>query len=112
MRRKFYLNKRDGKLMGVCAGLADYTGFDALWIRIAVALLVLAGFGSLLVVYLIVGFAANQRPLALEHLVDEPRSSYTGSRSDLHEPYGGFSDVESYYTSSNPRLSREIDSLR
>ena len=28
-RHQFQLNKRDGKLLGVCAGVADYTGADA-----------------------------------------------------------------------------------
>jgi len=27
-RTRFYRDKRNGKLFGVCAGIADYTGFD------------------------------------------------------------------------------------
>jgi phage shock protein C len=110
MRRKFYLNKRDGKLMGVCAGLADYTGIDALWIRIATALLVLAGFGSLLIVYLIVGLVANKRPDRMEDGFDTPR--FGASRGHRYDRDGMFGDVETYYSASNPRLSRELDSLR
>jgi phage shock protein C len=108
MRRKFYLDKRDGKLMGVCAGLADYTGVDALWIRIATVLAVLAGFGSLLLVYLIVGLAANARPAELEDRY-WAESGLGGSWRDNGSPLG---DVQTYYTTSNPRLSREIDGLR
>ncbi|MBW8754838.1 MAG: PspC domain-containing protein [Sphingomonadales bacterium] len=107
MRNKFYLNKRDGKLMGVCAGLADYTGIDALWIRIAAAVLVLAGFGALLLVYLIVGLAADKRPDALTDLSGAERGSLTTPWRD-----SGLGDVEHYYSASNPRLSREIDGLR
>lgn len=109
MRRKFYLNKRDGKLMGVCAGLADYTGIDVLWIRIATAVLFLAGVGSLLLAYLIVGLVANTAPAEL----DDHYSSRSGLGGGKHwradSPLG---DVETYYSSSNPRLSREIDGLR
>jgi phage shock protein C len=112
MRRKFYLNKRNGKLMGVCAGLADYTGIDALWIRIATALMVLAGFGSLLLIYLIVGLAADARPAALDDASIGPRPGLSGSQSQWRERDGMLGDVESYYSASNPRLSREIDSLR
>lgn len=109
MRRKFYLNKRDGKLMGVCAGLADYTGIDMLWIRIATAVLFFAGVGSLLLVYLLIGLVANTAPAGID--------DHHGPRSGLGErghwradsPLG---DVETYYSSSNPRLSREIDGLR
>ncbi len=34
-RRRFYLNKEKAKLAGVCAGLADYLGWDVTFIRIA-----------------------------------------------------------------------------
>lgn len=112
MRRKFYLNKHDGKLMGVCAGLADYTGVDALWIRIATALLVLAGFGSLLIVYIIVGLVADKRPASIEDAFGSGRTGLGAGAPHWQERSGMFSDVESYYSASNPRLSREIDALR
>lgn len=111
MRRKFYLNKRDGKLMGVCAGLADYTGIDALWIRVATVLFFLAGFGSLLLVYLIVGFVADNRPPTLDDHSERSLGDLN-DRRETRERDSVFSDVETYYANSNPRLSREIDSLR
>src|SRR5690349_13365290 len=104
MQRKFYLNKREGKLMGVCAGLADYFQIDPLWVRILVVLAVLAGFGSLLLVYLIVGLAANESPYAIESRRPPLASTY----DDANHWRG---DLESYYSASNPRLSREIDGL-
>ena len=110
MRRKFYLNKREGKLMGVCSGLADYTGVDALWIRIAAVLLFFAGFGSLLIAYIVVGLIANSAP---DGLGDRPARLRLGrSDPDAAERDRGFGDIEAYYASSNPRLSRDIDSLR
>ena len=30
-RTKFYLDKANGKWLGVCSGLADYTGIDVIW---------------------------------------------------------------------------------
>ena len=33
-RTRFYRDKRNGKIMGICAGLADYTGFDVTLVRI------------------------------------------------------------------------------
>ena len=112
MRRKFYLNKRGGKLMGVCAGLADYTGSDALWIRLAAALLFLAGVGSLLLVYLIVGLVADERPAALEDRYETARGGLGSGRSHWRDDGSPMGDVEAYYSASNPRLSREIDGLR
>ncbi|RVT92803.1 PspC domain-containing protein [Sphingomonas crocodyli] len=55
---RFRLNKTDGKIMGVCAGLADFTGVDATWIRIATVLLTLCGVGSTILLYLLVGLIA------------------------------------------------------
>ena len=31
---RFYRDKVNGKFMGVCSGIADYTGIDVLWVRI------------------------------------------------------------------------------
>ena len=110
MRRKFYLDKRGGKLMGVCAGLADYTGIDALWIRIATVLIVLAGGGMLLPIYVIVGLIADSRPAVLDDPFDAlHRDSMIdrGRERDI-----GLAEIENYYATSNPRLSREIDGLR
>ena len=42
-KTKFYRDKQNGKFMGVCAGIADYTGVDVLWIRISAVLLTLMG---------------------------------------------------------------------
>src|SRR3546814_12771920 len=37
-RTKCYLDKQNGKFMGVCAGIADYTGIDVVWVRVAMFL--------------------------------------------------------------------------
>lgn len=36
MENRFLINRRKAKVMGVCAGLADYTGVDVLIFRLAV----------------------------------------------------------------------------
>ncbi len=54
----FRLNKSDGKVMGVCAGLADYTGIDLMLIRVLTVVLALAGVGSTVILYLLVGLIA------------------------------------------------------
>lgn len=55
----FRLNKERGKVMGVCAGIADRFGIDVMLVRIAFVIGTLAGFGSLLLVYLAIGLIAN-----------------------------------------------------
>ena len=54
----FRLNKSRGKIMGVCAGLADYSGIDLMLIRVLTVLLTLCGVGSTIILYLIVGLIA------------------------------------------------------
>jgi phage shock protein C len=54
----FRLNKTDGKIMGVCAGLSDYSGIDLSLVRIAAVLLTIFGFGSTIILYLLVGLIA------------------------------------------------------
>lgn len=55
----FRLNKQRGKLMGVCAGIADRFDIDVTLIRIGFVIGTLAGFGSLLIVYFAVGLIAD-----------------------------------------------------
>jgi phage shock protein C len=58
---RFLVNRRDGKIMGVAAGLADYTGVDPLLIRLGlVAALLLTG-PIVLALYLVAGLVAAQR---------------------------------------------------
>lgn len=54
----FRLNKSQGKIMGVCAGLADYSGIDLTLIRVLTVLLTLCGVGSTIILYLLVGMIA------------------------------------------------------
>lgn len=54
----FRLNKRNNWLMGVCSGLADYTGVDLMLIRVLTVLLTVCGIGSTIILYLLVGLLA------------------------------------------------------
>ncbi len=58
MNGRFSVNRSDAKIMGVAAGLADFTGFDPLLIRLAmVAALLIAGPVAILF-YLLAGWLA------------------------------------------------------
>jgi phage shock protein C len=61
VNNRFLINRRDAKIMGVAAGLADYTGIDPLLIRLAlVAGLLLTG-PIVLILYLVAGLVAAER---------------------------------------------------
>ncbi len=55
----FRLDKNRGKMMGVCAGIANYFGLDATLVRVAFGLATILGFGSAIIVYLLIGFIAD-----------------------------------------------------
>ena len=58
-RGKFHLDKANGKVMGVCAGIAEYFDWDVNLVRIGWALGTVFGAGSLILVYLAIGFIAD-----------------------------------------------------
>ncbi|HUQ13777.1 MAG TPA: PspC domain-containing protein [Novosphingobium sp.] len=58
-RKKFRLDKTNGKLMGVSAGIADYFGWDVTLVRVAWVVGTLIGVGSLILVYLAIGLLAD-----------------------------------------------------
>ena len=56
---KFRLDKQHGKLMGVCAGLAKYLGWDPMLVRAIFVIGTLVGFGSFILIYLAIGLIAD-----------------------------------------------------
>ena len=96
-RRRGLYRARDGMILGVCKGLAEYFGVRVKWIRIAaVVVLVATGFWPAVAVYLIAAYFMRTEPLLpLEtDLEEEFYSSYTRSRA-----------------MALSRLKREFDSL-
>ncbi len=61
MERRFILNRRDAKLMGVGAGLADYAGLDPLLVRLALVLTVLLTGPIAILLYVVTGWLASDR---------------------------------------------------
>ena len=61
MDKRFVLNRRDAKIMGVAAGLADHTGVDALIVRLGLVVAVLATGPVAILLYLLAGWLASDR---------------------------------------------------
>ena len=60
MNQRFLINRRDAKVMGVAAGLADYTGIDPLIIRLALVGLTLITGPIMVLFYVLTGWLAPQ----------------------------------------------------
>ena len=57
--RKFRLDKRDNVMAGVCAGVANYFTIDPLIVRLVFVAGAVLGFGSFVIVYLLIWLLAN-----------------------------------------------------
>jgi phage shock protein C len=61
MNGRFLVNRRDAKVMGVAAGIADYTGVDPLLIRLGLVALTLITGPLVVLFYLLIGWLAPQQ---------------------------------------------------
>lgn len=130
-RGQFYLDKSNAKLMGVCSGIASYTGIDSLWVRIAAVMLLIFVSPVVIPIYLAVGFLADKRPMGLYSEEEEMRllrrmerrrakkglnfshaAPSSRLRTDLSDMDRRVADMEAHYSSSSSRLAAEIDALR
>ena len=121
-RTTFYLDKQNRKWAGVCAGIADYTGFDVTLIRIALVVLTLSTSGSFVLAYFLAAWIAPSKPVELyagpeeqqfwQGVRSNPKRSTAEVRSKFRELDRRLADIETLYTSRNSRLANEIDSLR
>ena len=122
-RTKFYLDKKNGKVMGVCAGIADYTGFDVTIVRIMMVAAILLGGGSLIPVYFIAGWIANDQPREVADETKDQRKFWQGVRASpsqsardirgrMRDIDRRLADIEQFVTTENRSLAREIEQLR
>lgn len=121
-RTKFYLDKQNAKFLGVCSGVADYTGIDALWVRIGFIMIALFAFPPLFLAYFLVGWLAPKKPLGLYDDEEEakfwqgtrlnPKRSVNSIRSRYRDIDRRLADVELMVTARNSSLAQEIEALR
>ena len=118
---RFYRDKVNGKFMGVCSGIADYTGIDVLWVRIGFLVLAFS-MGWPFLIYLALGFLAEKKPARLyadreeqkfwQGVRQSPARTAREVRSTFRDIDRRLAEVEQFYVSGNPRLSAEIEKLR
>jgi phage shock protein C len=121
-RTRFYRDKRNGKLFGICAGVADYTGFDVAIVRVAFLAAMFMSGGGILPFYFIAAMVTPTKPVSLERVDSEEKQFWQGVRasptraardirSRLKDIDRRLADIESYVTTENRSLAREIDAL-
>jgi phage shock protein C len=109
--KRFEVDRANGKVAGVCAGIANMTGIDATIIRIGFILATLVlPFPLSLIAYGVAAFAGQPRTrsgFALSRSNNSEESRERMRSLDLR-----MQAIETYVTSSNSELAREIEDLR
>jgi len=107
--KRFEVDRANGKIAGVCAGLANTTGLDATIIRVALVLVTIMGaFPWTLIAYAVAAFVGQPgRRAAYTPIPGRDESRERMRNMDLR-----MQAIETYVTSSNSKLAREIEELR
>ena len=119
--QRFYRDPGNGKLLGVCAGLADYFSWNVTFIRI-LAIIALVWFNVLTVIaYLVLGFVLPAKPERLydwdadEEYWRSVRRSAGGTFRDVRHRFRELDmklqHMEGYVTSSRYDLDRQFRDL-
>ena len=121
-RTTLYRDKHNAKLMGVCSGIADYTGVNALWVRLGFLGLTFITGGMTIPFYFIAGLLLNKKPSHLyvepeeqrywQRVRQNPKRTAREIRSRMKDVDRRLAEIETYYVSNNPRLTAEIEQLR
>jgi phage shock protein C len=121
-RTTLYRDKQNAKLMGVCSGIADYTGVNALWVRLGFIGLTFVAAGMTIPFYFLAGILLNKKPPHLyvdkeeqtywQRVRQSPKRTAREIRARMRDIDRRLAEVETYYVSSNPRLTAEIERLR
>ncbi|QZH74076.1 MAG: envelope stress response membrane protein PspC [Erythrobacter sp.] len=122
-RTTLYRDKQNGKILGVCSGVADYTGVNALWVRLGAIMMVFITSGVIIPIYIIMGILLNKKPAHLysadpgetqywQRVRQNPKRTAREIRAQMKDVDRRLAEVESFYVNSNPRLTAEIERLR
>jgi len=123
-QNKLYRDRDNAVVFGVCAGLADYFGFDLKLTRICTAVGGLIFFPTIGIIYLILAFVLEDTPgqprrdrhsddYALRRRVrSEPHATLASVRHRFRELDRRLQRLEKHVTSRKFDLGREIDGLK
>lgn len=123
-RTTLYRDKHNAKVLGVCSGIADYTGVNALWVRLATVILFFSGLAPVILpMYILMGILLNKKPAHLysadpketqywQGVRQNPKRTAREIRARMKDVDRRLAEVESFYVNSNPILTREIEQLR
>lgn len=86
-RGELYRNTSQGKIAGVCAGLADYFGWETWLVRILVVSGVLLGMGWFIVIYIAGWFILDKKPGAANKKSAQAHSQYATANNPTQSDF-------------------------
>jgi len=125
-KKKLYKNTKDKKVLGVCAGLADYLEIDVTIVRIITVLAMLIPGSVVFIAYFIAYFILNEKPKPsysrknpeysrIKETLDETSNSSRTTFKNCSHKYAALHDrlarLEAYVTSSKFKLNREFKNI-
>ena len=115
---RLYRNTEHRILTGVCAGIADYFGFDRRAVRVATIIAAIPFFGFVTITYIILSLALPQRPRELfkdpeqeefwRKATMEPKNTFGTVRHRFRELDSRLQKLEAYVTSKRFEIDRAL----
>lgn len=118
-RNRLYRNRQRGLLAGVCAGIADWTGFNLTALRVAVVLLAIPWTAVIVIGYIVMALLLPAAPTDLfqdeddERFWRETRRAPVDGVASLNQRFRKLDQrlqkLEAWLTSREYRIRQEID---
>lgn len=113
MKKAFYLDRENGRFLGVCAGIGAHMGWDPTIIRIGFVVATLAGAWPWSVVAYFAAALIGKKRASHEAVPERAaRISTHDLTASMRDIDRRMAEVEQYVTVQNNSLAREIESLR
>ncbi len=119
--RRFFRDPKHGIFGGVCAGIANYFGFDVTAVRI-ITFCSMFFFQTLILVYILLVFIVPRQPNTPERTAAErafdrairraPKATFAEVRYRFRDLEARLQKMERYVTSKRFQMDREFDKLR
>lgn len=121
--KKLYLDKKNAKISGVCAGLGDYFGIDPMILRIAaVACAIFSGLLFVAIAYIFLAYFLDPKPKGMyenekqsefwKSVRTEPSNTVRDVRYKFRDIERRLRAAEAHVTSPQYTLHREINDLQ
>lgn len=119
--KKLYLDRKNAKISGVCAGIGDYMGIDPFVVRIVTVICMLFGIPIIILGYIFLAWFLDNKPVDMyqnkkendfwKSVRTEPSNTVRDIRYKFRDIERRLRAAEAHVTSPQYNLHREINDL-